>query len=137
MMRRRPALVAAMVIAAAFTLSLAAFGQATTVSAAGPPTFSVAGPPRNAHHYPLVPGVNGSSSSIDSMNIDLGDKIQMVINLAPVTAAQADMSVTEYRLAKINRNYVQISGRYCHNKTGGDVFLADGAPMEAGLTCSS
>ena len=30
MMRRRPALVAAMVIAAAFTLSLAAFGQATT-----------------------------------------------------------------------------------------------------------
>ena len=126
-MRTRPTLVAALAIATAFTLSLAAFGQVTTVSAAGPPT--------NAHRYPRVLGVNGSSTSIDNMSVDLGDKIQMVMNQAPVTAAQADMTITEHRLSFNNRNYVQISGRYCHNKTGGDVFLADGAPMEAGLTC--
>src|SRR4051794_35718405 len=107
MMRTRPTLVAALAIAAAFALSMAAFGQVTTVSAAGPPT--------NAHHYPHVPGVNGSATSIDNMNIDLGDKLQMVVQLAPVTAAEADVTITEYRLSRNNRNYVQISGRYCKN----------------------
>jgi hypothetical protein len=127
MMKLRPIALGAMIGAAALTLSLVSFGNVSSVSAAGPP--------RNAHNYPRVLGVNGSEGAIVDMNIDMGDRLLMVSEMAPATAAQADVTVTEYRLAKNNRLWVQISGKYCKNKTGGDVFLADGAPMEAGLTC--
>jgi hypothetical protein len=136
-MRLRPVLAGAAAAVVLLVLSTGVIGQTSIVSAAGPTPVSVTGPPRNAHHFPLVPGVNGSTSSINDMNIDLGDKIQMVENEAPVTAALADMGITEYRLSRNNRNYVQISGRYCKNKTGGDVFVADGAPIDPGLNCGA
>ena len=122
------ALIPTIAVLAMFGLSVAAFSHVGVVSAAGPPT--------NAHQYPKVPGVDGSQGSIVSLDLDLGDRLQMAEKMAPVTlAVPTAMLITEHRQAINNRHWVQISGQYCKNKSGGDVFRADGAPVEAGLTC--
>jgi hypothetical protein len=118
-------------VAAALILLVGALAPAQPASAA---------PPVNARTYPVVRGVDGSAMSVTELNLSVQDKLQVVSELAPaVVTVEGGVTtpamVTEYRLARNGRNYIQISGRYCKNKSGGDVFKADGAPVEAGLTC--
>ena len=128
-MKRSRGAVLALAVALALSLGAGMIAWPAPASAAGPITG----------HFQPVAGVNGGSMSIYQMNLGLPDQIAEISVLAPAVTSQAEAStrqVTEWRVARMGRDYVQISGRYCKNKTGGDVFVADGAPVDAGLSCS-
>jgi hypothetical protein len=114
--------------AAALLLSFGTLMQARPVAAAGPV---------NAHNYPHVLGVDGAGSSIHGMHISINERARLVGMTAPAVVAASGTgpeSPTMLRLAKRNRNWVQVSGTYCKDKSGGDVFVAGGLSA-AGLSC--
>lgn len=117
--------------AIAVALAVGASTQALPASATAPV---------NAHNYPDVLGINGSAASVHDMQPSTGTRLEVVGGLAPEDlstqgGASNPMTVTEWRVAENGRKYVQIKGHYCTNKSGGDVFVADGAPVDSGLTC--
>jgi hypothetical protein len=117
----------ALVAALALFASLGAFAGAQPASASGP---------INQFQYPRVVGVNGTAGSISEMNLSADQRFQVVEEKLPwVTMSSDTVSVASWRYDSSRREYIGISGQYCKNKTGGDVFIATGAPAEAGLTC--
>src|SRR5690349_218537 len=90
-MKPRPKLIGVIAGAAALLLSGAALLHASPVSAAGPPI--------NAHEYPMVPGVNGSQGSIVELGV-YHQKFLLVHRLAPETVAVSSAAlITEHRQA--------------------------------------
>jgi hypothetical protein len=97
---------------------------------------ALASAPGIYRNFGPVAGVDGSGMSIDQMNLGTPDMLGEIAILAPAVVSDPSSAlVTAWRVERMGRNYVQISGKYCKNKTGGDVFVADGAPIAAGLTC--
>ena len=81
-------------------------------------------------------GVDGSTQSIHEMNLSAAQRFQVITEKVPWLASSGDAAATAaWRYASSGRDYVGISGQYCKNKSGGDVFVATGAPVEDGLTC--
>jgi hypothetical protein len=117
----------ALAAALALFVSVGAFAFTLPASASGP---------INQWHYPVVLGVNGSTQSIHEMDLGTMQRFQVIEEKVPwVTSSLDTASTAAWRYAESGRQYVGISGQYCKNKTGGDVFIATGAPMEDGLTC--
>ena len=117
--------------AAALFLSVGALARVVPASAA---------PPIDPTTHSRVPGVDGSQMSESQMNLSMDDAVRVMSQLAPATMTMQGGSSTSgmvaaFRIENSRRHYVQISGQYCTNKSGGHVFIADGASVEQGLTC--
>lgn len=117
--------------AVALILFVGALSQTLPAAAAGPV---------NVRTFPEVLGVNGSSMSIAQIGATLPARLLLVSQSAPesvlnIGGSSTPAMVTMFRLASNRRFYLQVSGDYCKNKTGGDVFVPDGAPVDPGLTC--
>jgi len=118
--------------AVALLLFVSALSQALPASAADPV---------NVRTFPDVPGVNGSSTSIAQLGPTVQSRLLLISQTAPESVTMdgglsTPAMVTLFRLATNRRYYIQVSGDYCKNKTGGDVFVADGAPVDPGLSCT-
>jgi len=114
----------ALAAAVALFLSIGAFAH--TASANGP---------RNQFTYPKVMGVNGSDSSSVEMNLSAEQRFQIQLERVPWIAATGEQSNAFWRYDITGRDYTGVSGQYCKNKSGGDVFVANGAPADDSLTC--
>jgi hypothetical protein len=131
----------------AITVSIGAFLHSPPVEANGPPSGQEA-------TFPFVAGVNGSMGSIAQMEGLSGGFIpqsfmmsgaplnNVMVSATPtiagteiMTSGGAFMTNMNLGSALVGRFYGQVSGRYCKDKTNGDVFIADGAPIEPGLAC--
>jgi hypothetical protein len=145
--------VVALIGGVALALSLGALARALPASAQSPP--------QGATSFPFVPGVNGSLGSIAQINLSTCGSTfcptttvfqfpsavlassMASFSETPVTSTTPSSSlavVTSTTVGvpsniRMNVIYAQVSGSYCKDKTGGEVFHADGAPVEAGMKC--
>ena len=120
--------IVALAAAVALLLSFGAFA-ATPTHAAGP---------SNQFQYPQVMGVNGSDMSSVQMHLNNSQRLELIEERVPWTEdGTSAEAVASWRYDGANRDYAQVEGRYCKNKSGGDVFMATGAPADSALTCSS
>jgi hypothetical protein len=126
---RRTIAVAALL---ALVLVLGGLAQTSPTSAAGPSTK----PPTNAFNYPNVMGVSGSSGAIESLGLNTSQVFRINSQNEPWLTASGVAGVSAYwTFAAIHNIYAQVSGQYCKDKSGGDVFVNAGAPAANGLTC--
>jgi hypothetical protein len=113
-------------VAALFVLA-GTFAGALPASANGP---------RNQFQYPMVMGVNGSSMSSEEMGLTPEQLFFNNMQRVPwVMASPEAYAVAFWRWEPLDRDYAAISGQYCKNKSGNDVFMATGAPADPSLTC--
>jgi len=114
----------ALAAAVALFLSIGAFAHSASANG-----------PRNQFTYPMVMGVNGSDASSVDLNLNAEQRFHIQMERVPWISATGEASNAFWRYDISNRHYVGIEGQYCKNKSGGDVFVAAGAPADDSLTC--